>query len=163
MRGGAEQVFKYLGRYTHRIAISNHRLVNFTDGKVTFSWKDYADGCQKKLMTLDAAEFLRRFLLHVLPHGFARIRHYGLCACASSNVNTKLVAARQLLEPQALPPKSEPTVVKPWWQRFLEQTGVDMMACPSCGAGRTHSMRVLSPLESATLAERVVPTRMDSS
>lgn len=162
--GGAEQVFKYLGRYTHRIAISNHRLVNFAEEKVTFSWKDYADGCQKKLMILDAVEFLRRFLLHVLPHGFVRIRHYGLCA--SSNVNTKLVAARQLLEPlepQAKPPKSEPTEVKSWWQRFLEQTGVDMMACPSCGAGRMHPMRALSPLESAMLAERVVPARMDSS
>jgi hypothetical protein len=99
--GGAKQVFNHLGRYTHRIAISNHRIVNFADGKVTFSWKDCADGCQKKLMTLDAVEFLRRFLLHVLPHGFVRIRHYGLCA--SSNVNTKLVAARRLLEPGAEP------------------------------------------------------------
>lgn len=159
--GGAEQVFKYLGRYTHRIAISNHRLVDFADGKVTFSWKDYADGCQKKFMTLDAVEFLRRFLLHVLPHGFVRIRHYGVCA--SSNVNTKLVAAQQLLEPQAKPPKPEPTEVKPWWQRFLEQTGVDMLACPSCGAGRMHPTRALSPFESAMLAERVVPARMDSS
>jgi len=140
--GGAEQVFNYLGRYTHRIAISNHRIVNFADGKVTFSWKDYADSCQNKLMTLDAVEVLRRFLLHVLPHGFVRIRHYGLCA--SSNVNTKLVAARRLLEPDAQSqPETEPAEPKPWWERFLEQTGVDVMACPSCKKGRMQRLHVL--------------------
>jgi hypothetical protein len=156
--GGAEQVFNYLGRYTHRVAISNQRIVNFADGKVTFSWKDYANGSQKKLMTLDAVEFLQRFLLHVLPHGFVRIRHYGLCA--SANVNTKLVTARQLLEPDAEPPKSEPTEVKPWWERFLEQTGVDVMACPSCKAGR---MQRLHSLPAAILAECPVVAGPDTS
>jgi hypothetical protein len=149
--GGTEQVFNYLGRYTHRIAISNHRIVNFADGMVTFSWKDYADGCQKKLMTLDAVEFLRRFLLHVLPHGYVRIRHYGLSA--SANVNTKLVIARRLLEPDAKPPKVEPTEAKPWWERFREQTGVDVMACPCCSTGRMHRLRVLATREIVLLAE----------
>ena len=161
--GGAEQVFNYLGRYTHRIAISNHRIVVVADGKVTFSWKDYADGCKKKLMTLDAIEFLRRFLLHLLPSGFVRIRHYGLCA--SSNVNTKLVAARGLLEPETAPPASEAknTEPKPWWERFLDQTGVDVMACPCCKAGRMHRQRSLSSAEIIMLAERIAASRLDTS
>jgi hypothetical protein len=164
--GGTEQVFNYLGRYTHRIAISNHRIVNFADRKVTFSWKDYADGCKKKLMTLDAPEFLRRFLLHVLPSGFVRIRHYGLCA--SSNVNTKLVTARRLLESStgtSQPPKSDSpsTEPKPWCERFLEQTGVDVMACPSCTQGRMQRQRTLSAVEVAIVAQSITTPRTDTS
>jgi hypothetical protein len=78
--GGPDQVLDYLGRYTHRVAISNHRLVSLVDGKVTFRWRDYKEDNKQKRMTLDALEFIRRFLLHVLPHGFVRIRHYGLLA-----------------------------------------------------------------------------------
>jgi Putative transposase/Transposase zinc-binding domain len=76
--GGPERVLDYLGRYTHRVAISNNRLKELQDGRVTFTYKDYKDGHRQKLMTLSADEFLRRFLLHVLPDGFQRIRHYGL-------------------------------------------------------------------------------------
>jgi len=75
--GGPEHVLQYLARYTHRVAISNHRLIGFKDGKVTFRWKDYARGNKKRAMTVSAGEFLRRFLLHVLPRGFVRIRHFG--------------------------------------------------------------------------------------
>jgi hypothetical protein len=78
--GGPEHVLQYLARYTHRVAISNHRLIAFTDGTVTFRWKDYAHGNKKRKMTLSADEFLRRFLLHVLPRGFTRIRHFGFLA-----------------------------------------------------------------------------------
>lgn len=78
--GGPEHVLNYLARYTHRVAISNHRLVGLRDGKVTFRWKDYAHGGKSRLMTLSAEEFLRRFLLHVLPRGFVRIRFFGLLA-----------------------------------------------------------------------------------
>jgi hypothetical protein len=78
--GGPEQVLKYLARYTHRVAISNQRLVALADGQVTFKWKDYADGNTVKEMTLGVKEFTRRFLLHILPRGFVRIRHYGLLA-----------------------------------------------------------------------------------
>jgi hypothetical protein len=78
--GGPAQVLKYLARYTHRVAISNHRLVKLEDGRVTFRYKDYADEHQTKTMTLDALEFLRRFVQHVLPSGFVKIRHYGLLA-----------------------------------------------------------------------------------
>jgi hypothetical protein len=78
--GGPEYVLQYLGRYTHRVAISNHRLVSFTEGKVTFRWRDSAHNNEQKLMTLSLDEFLRRFLLHVLPKGFVRIRNFGFLA-----------------------------------------------------------------------------------
>ena len=78
--GGPEYVLQYLGRYTHRVAISNHRLVSFDNGQVTFRWRDSADHNQQKLMTLSLDEFLRRFLLHLLPKGFVRIRHFGFLA-----------------------------------------------------------------------------------
>ena len=78
--GGPEYVLQYLGRYTHRVAISNHRLVSFADGKVTFRWRDSAHNNEQKLMTLSLDEFLRRFLLHVLPKGFVRIRNFGFLA-----------------------------------------------------------------------------------
>jgi hypothetical protein len=78
--GGPEQVIRYLGRYTHRVAISNHRLVSFDDEHVTFRWRDYAGGNKTRTMTVSAEEFIRRFLLHVLPKGFVRIRHFGVMA-----------------------------------------------------------------------------------
>ena len=78
--GGPEQVLKYLTGYTHRVALSNHRLVKLEDGRVTFLWKDYADGCRRKEMTLEAVEFVRRFALHIIPKGLVRIRRYGLLA-----------------------------------------------------------------------------------
>ena len=95
--GGPLHVFHYLARYTHRVAISNHRLVGFTDGKVTFRWKDYAHGCKRRLMTLTAEEFLRRFLLHTLPRGFVRIRFYGFLA--PRRRGALLPLCQQLLKP----------------------------------------------------------------
>lgn len=94
--GGARQVYRYLGRYTHRVAISNGRLVSMTNGRVCFRYKDYADENHVKQMTLSADEFIRRFLLHVLPKRFVRIRHYGLMA--GRNVTTKLARCSELLE-----------------------------------------------------------------
>jgi Putative transposase len=93
--GGPGQVLKYLARYTHRMAISNARLVNLQHGRVTFRYKDYADDQRDKRMTLDALEFLRRFVQHVLPHGFTRIRHYGLLA--NRFRTERLASARRLL------------------------------------------------------------------
>lgn len=78
--GSAEKVVSYLGRYTHRVAISNNRILSLKDGKVAFLWRGYAHGNQRKPMTLDAMEFIRRFLLHILPSGFRKIRHYGFTA-----------------------------------------------------------------------------------
>lgn len=94
--GGTEQVFRYLGRYSHRVAIANSRLVALQDGVVAFRWKDYRDGNRWKVMRLAAEEFIRRFLLHVLPKRFVRIRHYGLLA--GRNVHGPLQQARRLLE-----------------------------------------------------------------
>src|SRR5262249_56180305 len=81
--GGPEQVLAYLGRYTHRVAIANSRLISLADGKVRFTWKDYRQGGKTKVMTLEADEFIRRFLLHALPDGFHRIRHYCILANGS--------------------------------------------------------------------------------
>ena len=96
--GGPEQVLRYLSHYTHRVAISNHRILSIADGNVTFRWKDYAYGNKKKKMTLTACEFLRRFFLHVLPQGFVRIRHFGFLANRQRKVLLKI--CRQLLDTQ---------------------------------------------------------------
>jgi len=93
--GGPQHVLQYLARYTHRVAISNHRLLSFADGKVAFRWKDYAHGNKKRKMTLTAEEFLRRFLLHVLPRGFVRIRHFGFMA--NRQRTERIALCRQLL------------------------------------------------------------------
>ncbi|EAV40140.1 Putative transposase Y4QJ [Stappia aggregata IAM 12614] len=97
--GGPEQVLAYLGRYTHRVAIANSRLVSLADGKVTFRWRDYRHGRKTKLMTLKADEFIRRFLLHTLPDGFHRIRHYGFLA--NGRRVARLASCRQLLAVRA--------------------------------------------------------------
>jgi Putative transposase len=107
--GGPLHVLHYLARYTHRVAISNHRLVNVADGKVTFRWKDYAHGGKQKLMTVTADEFLRRFLLHVLPHGFVRIRFFGFLA--NRRRKTLLPLCRNLL--QMTQPPDSPNPVPP--------------------------------------------------
>ena len=94
--GGPEQVLAYLGRYTHRVAIANSRLISLSDGKVRFTWKDYRQDGKTKVMTLEADEFIRRFLLHALPDGFHRIRHYGFLANGGRSDN--LARCRQLLD-----------------------------------------------------------------
>ncbi len=107
---GPEQVLRYLARYTHRIAISNHRIVALDDQSVTLTWKDYRNGAKQKHMTLDAHEFIRRFLLHVLPDGFQRIRHYGFLA--NGHRKAKLATIRKLLDtaqPNRSPPRHRPT------------------------------------------------------
>ena len=126
--GGAEQVFRYLGRYSHRVAISNSRLRELDDTHVSFEWKDYAAAQQLKVLRLTIDEFIRRFLLHVLPKGFVRIRHYGLLA--SINVPTKLEQCRRLLGTTAQPKQTRPT--KTWLERVLEWTGPEPRRCPQC-------------------------------
>jgi hypothetical protein len=100
--GGPEHVLHYLARYTHRVAISNHRLIGMEDGKVAFRWKDYAHGGKKRKMTLAAEEFIRRFLLHVLPKGLVRIRHYGWMANRCRRQQAALI--RALLDVEAAEP-----------------------------------------------------------
>jgi hypothetical protein len=128
--GGAEQVYRYLGRYTHRVAISNARLLSQQDGRVQFRYKDYADASRWKVMKLAAEEFIRRFLLHVLPKGFVRIRHYGLLA--SRNVATRLADCRRLLVGHDPPTAESPD--KTWVERIFEWFGLDVVHCPQCGA-----------------------------
>lgn len=123
---------EYLGRYTHRVAISNHRIVGMEDDKVTFRWRDYRDGNRQKEMTLAAQEFIRRFLMHVLPKGFTRIRHYGLLS--PRNRKMKLPLCRKLTKTKFTPvPKLSAIELLCQW------TGKDVTVCPSCGTG--HLMR----------------------
>ncbi len=129
--GGPERVLEYLGRYTHRVAISNNRLVDFADGQVAFRWKDYRHEARGKVMRLDAHEFVRRFLLHVLPSGFQRIRHYGLLA--NRLRGAKLARCRLLLQAPAPPPTDKPTDYRDRYQRF---TGVSLRDCPQCARGQ---------------------------
>jgi hypothetical protein len=103
--GGPEHVLRYLAQYTHRVAISNHRLVDFEDGKVAFRWRDYAHDNKKRKMTLTAHEFIRRFLLHVLPRGFVRIRHFGWMANCRRR---RLAALCRLLLNASLPLTTSP-------------------------------------------------------
>ena len=151
--GGAEQVYSYLGRYTHRVGISNARLRTMDERGVTFATRD---GGQ---CTLSGAEFLRRFVDHVLPKGFTRIRHYGLLS--ASHATTTLEHARSLLSPP--PPSSPPAATaspapqqpKPTWiERLLALTGVDVRRCPRCETG--HLVR-------HPLSEAIETARRDTS
>ncbi|MFN7919764.1 MAG: transposase [Bryobacteraceae bacterium] len=128
--GGPQHVLHYLARYTHRVMISNHRLVNFADGKVTFRWKDYAHGNKRRLMTLAAEEFLRRFLLHVLPHGSVRIRFFGFLANRrrAALLPLCLTAWRSTLS-SPLNLSSPPAVSAPV---AASSTG-PLWRCPKCG------------------------------
>jgi len=135
--GGPDRVLDYLGRYTHRVAISNNRLQQLTEGQVTFTYKDYKHENQHKLMTLSADEFLRRFLLHVLPDGFQRIRHYGLFSNRHRAEN--LVRCRELLSMPALIPQPRPN----YCERYQQLTRHDLLLCPCCKKGQMLRMGVL--------------------
>ncbi len=126
--GGPEQVLAYLGRYTHRVAIANTRLIACEHGRVRFRWKDYRAGNKRKVMTLEADEFIRRFLLHVLPKGFRRIRHFGFLAntCRAA----KLARIRAALQtPEPVPP----TNPLDYRERYAILTGHRLDVCPVCG------------------------------
>jgi hypothetical protein len=151
--GGAEQVFRYLGRYSHRVAIANSRLVSMDHDRVSFRWKDYADHHRTKVMTVVAEEFLRRLLLHVLPKGFVRIRHYGLLA--SVNVATKLQRCRQLLGQET---PSDLQAPKGWIDRFWEWTGQDPRRCPRCHGFLERRPLLESLPEAAQPPEMMVAT-----
>jgi putative transposase/transposase-like zinc-binding protein len=124
---GPEPVLAYLGRYTHRVAIANSRLIRLTDSAVEFTWKDYRDSGKTKVMTLNAEEFIRRFLLHTVPDGFHRIRHIGFLA--NGHRTEKLALCRTLLAV----PRSEPPVAEPYRERLRRLTGHALDVCPDCG------------------------------
>jgi hypothetical protein len=136
---GPEQVLEYLGRYTHRIAIGNERLVSFDADSVRFRYKDYAHGARRKTMALDALEFLRRFALHILPRGFNRIRHYGLLA--NRNKRTLLAKARAALHVPA-PLRAIAESVATFWQRIA---GLDIQRCSRCQLGTLRFLTTLPP------------------
>ena len=136
---GPKQVIEYLGRYTHRIAISNHRIKNVAQDKVTFTYKDYREGAKQKLMTLDAGEFLRRFCLHILPRHFFKIRHYGIL---SSRAKPKLKMQQMKMgisivkkEKQDLPDRQTG-----WKEITKTKMGFDVDACPCCKTGRMKTI-----------------------
>jgi len=134
--GGPEYVLKYLARYTHRVAISNQRLICCEDGKVSFHWKDYARGGCHRTMTLDAVEFLRRFLLHVLPRGFMHIRYYGFLA--NRNRHHKLHRIRSLLGTDESSTQNYPSADSadnPAAGTFDDATD-ELALCPQCKIGR---------------------------
>jgi hypothetical protein len=144
---GPEQVLDYVGRYTHRVAISNNRLLSLEDGQVTFKWKDYRDDDAQKTMTLPAEEFIRRFLLHVLPSGFHRIRYFGFMGNRYRAEN--LDKCRRLLHmspptPPGDPPKSETPV--DYRDRCEALTGVSLRECPVCQKGHMVVVKMLAPL-----------------
>ena len=136
--GGPGQVYSYISRYTHRVAIANSRLVKCQDGQVTFKARDNDNPGKHRLVCLHADEFIRRFMQHVLPKGFVRIRHYGLMA--PKNVNTRLVNAEKLIlqakGADATPQKDQGQIKQPtsksWRDVLLQLTGIDLRICPKC-------------------------------
>jgi len=152
---GPQQVVDYVGRYTHRVAISNHRLVEIEDGQVKFHWRDYRDNNQQKTMTLSAEEFIRRFLLHVLPRGFHRIRYYGFLG--NRYRKEKLEHCRQLLN--MTPPhesSSQPQPREDYRDRYERLTGHSLRECPVCHRGRMIVVKLLAGVRSP-------PTIQDTS
>jgi hypothetical protein len=128
--GNAAQVIKYIGRYTHRIALSNNRILSHKEGKVTFSWKDYADGNRKKIMALNTIEFIRRFLLHILPEGFVRIRYYGFLSNSTKKSNLK--KCFELLKKKYEKKHYNKSSIA---DRMKEIFGIDITVCPKCKKG----------------------------
>ena len=150
--GSPDQVLAYLGRYTHRVAIANSRLVSIEQGQVSLRWRDYRHHGKTKVMTLAAGEFIRRFLLHTLPDGFHRIRHYGFLA--NGHRRTKLACCRQLL---AASPPAPPMPAEGYRQRYQQLTGISLDICPRCGG----AMMPLGPLPRP--AQQSMPSWFDSS
>ena len=134
--GGPGRVLKYLGRYTHRVAISNSRLVEMKDGTVSFRWKDYANNCKWRVMTLTGREFLRRFLMHVLPKRFVRIRHYGILA--NRYRKEKIALCRGLLR-QGPPGERDPDSAPPSGDRD------EQSPCPRCQSGTMLRVQIIPP------------------
>lgn len=152
--GSPEQVLKYLARYTHRVAISDRRLQTIDGDAVRFSYRDRTDGSRQRVMTLDGVEFLRRFLLHVLPKGFVRIRYYGLLAnrCRKDN----LAHCRQLLS------NAQPAALSSTLPSTPESSNEPPKLCPCCGSARMRRARELEPIPVPAL-DAWPPIRRDTS
>jgi putative transposase/transposase-like zinc-binding protein len=138
---GPEQALDYVGRYTHRVAISNNRLLDIENDQVRFQWKDYRTGDQVKTMTLSADEFIRRFLLHVLPNGFQRIRYYGFLG--NRYRQEKLDQCRRLLGMQMPDPHATSPPEQDYRDRYEDLTGCSLRQCPKCQRGRMVLVAIL--------------------
>jgi hypothetical protein len=148
--GSPQTVLDYLGRYTHRVALSNERILSVQNGQVTLSYRDRKDGNRKTTLPLNAQEFIRRFLLHVLPDGFMRIRHFGFLANRSKK--QALAQCRRLLKIEAALPETPKESAK---DLLLRITGIDLSRCPSCHRGTMIVVAELPPISS--------PSQWDSS
>jgi hypothetical protein len=138
---GIEMVLEYLGRYTHKVAISNHRIIGIEDKKVLFSWRDYADGNRDKIMRVDVFEFIRRYLLHILPERFVKIRYYGLLG--NRNRRQKIGQCRSLL---GVSNEIKKENGNERWEEFLMRVcGIDIMRCPFCKKGRMVIKEIIFP------------------
>ena len=157
--GSPEIVLKYLARYTHRVAISNYRLIAIEDGKVHFYWKDYADGNQQKTMALDGVEFIRRFLLHVLPSGFMRIRHFGFLA--HTHRTEKLELCRRLLKVE--PASDMESADQPAIDPSTTEAALPLDLCPACKEGRMLMIEKLERQRTKIPAAERSPLTTDTS
>lgn len=137
--GNAQQIVKYLGQYTHRVAISNHRIENIDDSGVSFWYKDYRDKGKKKLTKLSGVEFLRRFCLHILPRRFVKIRYYGILSSKQKEQLKPLLAK-----------KPETKIKETAQERIVRLTGFDRFQCPFCKAGTMHTVELLPRIRSPT-------------
>jgi len=138
---GPQQVLEYLGRYTHRVAISNNRIISIDNGRVTFTYKDRQRDDEIKKMTLDADEFIRRFLLHVLPKGLMKIRYFGFLS--HTNKKEQIPLIRKLIDPEATSPEKINESIN---EMMLRLTGIDISCCPKCKKGKMIRIRKL-PIE----------------
>ena len=134
--GNVQQIVGYLGRYSHRVAIDNSRLVNIDDSGVTFSYKDYKDRDKKKVMKLSGVEFLRRFAMHILPYRFVKIRYYGILGSRQKKAVKPLLARNRK-------PKAEKEIVETKLERIIRLTGFDPCCCPFCKKGIMHTVETL--------------------
>jgi hypothetical protein len=132
-------VVEYLGRYTHRVAISNHRILKFDNGQVSFKWRDYKDNSKWKVMSVSVEEFIRRFLLHILPNRFMKIRHYGILG--NRNKTKKLTLCKKLTNTVLKIKKKASTL-----ELIQRMTGRDIGKCPACGAGRLIHHSIIRPM-----------------
>jgi len=137
--GGPEQVLEYLGRYTHRVAITNNRILSIEGGEVTFNYRDRSDENKVKEITIKAHEFIRRYLLHILPKGFMKIRYFGFLA--HTNKKKSIPLLRQLINPDAEIIEKQTETIE---ETMLRLTGVDIALCPECSKGKMVCVKVLS-------------------
>lgn len=150
--GSVASVVEYLGRYTHKVAITQHRIIAITEHSVLFKYKDYNDNSRQKILPLSIAEFLRRFELHFLPKGYVKIRHYGFLQ--NHGKTARLNAVRKQMNLQPLPPKINIPVAV----RMLEQYGHDIAQCPKCKTGRLQLIAIVYPKDMALKLKQATTT-----